>query len=427
MQIFQDLMPSLRLDRWTPSVLRKHLMSEETKSIESLCTMMMQSDGEYSSLLLAERILNAYEGLTKLDRLEFFNTLFNDYDIDIDEVKVALDKYEAEPNADNLVRLTSTSESRRQELLRRINLAPNGTRHLVKMREHLLDAMRENPELKRIDTDFHHLFNAWFNRGFLVMEPLDWSTPAHILEKIIAYEAVHEIENWSELRRRLEPADRYCYGFFHPSMGDDPLVFVEVALTNHIPRSISEILQREDDTEILENSSCAIFYSISNCHRGLAGVSFGNFLIKQVATNMKQRFPQLKTFSTISPAPGFREWLVSAATQDEELAGLVAEFGIDASEEVCEKLKKVAARYLLEEKNKRDQPMDPVARFHLKNGALLERINILGNPSAKVMERSLGTMINYVYDLSKVEDNHEKYVGKNSVICSSQVRKLLKK
>jgi len=420
-------MPSLRLDRWTPSVLRKHLMNEETESIESLCTMMMESDGEYSSLLLAERILNAYEGLTESDRLAFFNTLFNDYDIDIDDVKVALDQYEAKSNAYNLVRLTGTSEPRRQELLRRINLAPDGARHLVKMREHLLDAIRDNPELKRVDTDFHHLFNAWFNRGFLVMEPLDWSTPAHILEKIIAYEAVHEIESWRELRRRLEPADRYCYGFFHPSMGDDPLVFVEVALTDHIPSGIGEILQREDDTEIPENASCAIFYSISNCHRGLAGVSFGNFLIKQVATNMKQRFPQLKTFSTISPAPGFRDWLVSKAPQDEELAGLMAEFGTDASEEVCAKLEKVAAGYFLQQKNERHEPMDPVARFHLKNGAKLERINILGNPSAKGMERSLGTMINYVYDLSKVEDNHEKYVRKNKVICSSQVRKLLKK
>jgi malonyl-CoA decarboxylase len=295
------------------------------------------------------------------------------------------------------------------------------------MREHLLDAMRENPEFKRVDTDFHHLFNAWFNRGFLVMEPLDWSTPAHILEKIIAYEAVHEIESWRELRSRLEPADRYCYGFFHPSMGDDPLVFVEVALTDHIPGRINEILQREDETEIPESTTCAIFYSISNCHRGLAGVSFGNFLIKQVATNMKQRFPQLKTFSTISPAPGFRDWLDSAAPQDEELAGLVAEFGIDASEEVCAKLEKVAARYFLEEKNNHDEPMDPVARFHLKNGAILERINILGNPSAKGMEGSFGTMINYVYDLSKVEDNHENYVRKSKVTCSSQVRKLLKK
>jgi malonyl-CoA decarboxylase len=295
------------------------------------------------------------------------------------------------------------------------------------MREHLLTAMREYPQFKRIDTDFHHLFNAWFNRGFLVMEPLDWTTPAHILEKIIAYEAVHEIESWSELRRRLEPADRYCYGFFHPSMGDDPLVFVEVALTDHIPSSIGEILQREDDTELPENASCAIFYSISNCHRGLAGVSFGNFLIKQVATSMKQRFPQLKTFSTISPAPGFRNWLDSTAAQDKEQTGIASEFSADASEEDCDKLEKIAAQYFLQQKNDRGEPLDPVARFHLKNGAILERINILGNPSAKGMKDSLGTMVNYVYDLSKVEHNHENYVRNDKVICSSQVKKLIKK
>jgi malonyl-CoA decarboxylase len=427
MQIFQDLMPSLRLGRWTPSVLRKHLLNEETESIASLCQMMMESDGEYSSLLLAERILTAYEALSEAQRIDFFNVLFDDYDIDIEEVKAAIDKYEAKPNAHNLVRLTTVSEPRRQELLRRINLSTNGTRRLVKMREHLLTAMRDHPQFKRIDTDFHHLFNAWFNRGFLVMEPLDWTTPAHILEKIIAYEAVHEIESWSELRRRLEPADRYCYGFFHPSMGDDPLVFVEVALTDHIPSSIGEILQREDDTELPENASCAIFYSISNCHRGLAGVSFGNFLIKQVATSMKLRFPQLKTFSTISPAPGFRNWLDSAAAQDKELTGIASDFGADASEQVRNKLEKVAAQYFLQQKNDRGKPLDPVARFHLKNGAILERINILGNPSAKGMKDSLGTMVNYVYDLSKVEHNHENYVRSDKVICSSQVKKLLKK
>ena len=414
MQIFQDLMPSLRLGRWTPSALRKHLLKEETESIESLCEMMMGSDGEYSSLLLAERILNAYEKLDEPARLAFFITLLDDYDIDVTDIKAAIDDYEDHPDASTLLQVTSASEPRRQELLRRINLTQGGTGRLVKMREHLLSAMRSNPQLKRIDTDFHHLFNAWFNRGFLVMEPLDWTTPANILEKIIAYEAVHQIESWSELRNRLEPADRYCYGFFHPSMGDEPLVFVEVAL-------------RESDAVAPESMSCAIFYSISNCHRGLAGVSFGNFLIKQVATSMKMRFPQLKTFSTISPVPGFRSWLATAAAEDNELAQLLADFGADANEELSARMEKVAARYFLKEKNSRGEPLDPVARFHLKNGALLERINVLGNPSEKGMEHSLGTMVNYVYDLSKVEDNHEAYVRDNKVICSTQVRRLLKK
>jgi malonyl-CoA decarboxylase len=427
MQFFQDLMPSLRIDRWTPSALRKHLFKEETETIESLCRMMMDSDGEYSSLLLAERILNAYEKLDETERLVFFNLLRVEYDVDVDDINAAARTYERDSNAENLLHLTAAAEPGRQELLRRINLVSGGTRRLVKMREHLLTAMRENPELKKIDTDFHHLFNAWFNRGFLLMEPLDWTTPAHILEKIIAYEAVHEIESWSELRSRLEPADRYCYGFFHPSMEDEPLVFVEVALTDQIPRGIGEILRRDPATEAPENPSCAIFYSISNCHRGLAGVSFGNFLIKQVATSLKLRFPQLKTFSTISPAPGFRRWLELQAEERDDAGSLLAEFDAQADEDLQDDLEKFAAVYFLEQKNGRNEPVDPVARFHLKNGAILERINMLGNPSDKGMERSLGTMVNYVYDLSKVEDNHEEYVRNNRIIASAQVKKLLGK
>lgn len=418
-------MPSLNLSRWAPSVLRKHLLKEETESIESLCRMMMKSDGEYSSLLLAERILNAFSRLDYRQRLEFFSILLADYDIDANDVMAAVEEYEKEPDAVNLLRVTRAAEPDRQELLRRINLAQRGTRRLVKMREHLLASLREKPELKKIDTDFHHLFNAWFNRGFLLMQPIDWTTPAHILEKIIAYEAVHEIGSWSELRRRLEPSDRYCYGFFHPSMEDEPLVFVEVALTDQIPQGIGEILQRDTESYAPENPTCAIFYSISNCHSGLSGVSFGNFLIKQVATSLKLRFPQLKTFSTISPAPGFRDWLEAEALEQETVATLISEFDANASKESRTAIEKLAASYFLEQKNSRGKPLDPVARFHLKNGAILERINILGNPSDNGMERSFGTMVNYVYDLSRVEDNHEEYVKNNQVICSSQVRKIL--
>ena len=285
--------------------------------------------------------------------------------------------------------------------------------------------MREKPELKKIDTDFHHLFNAWFNRGFLLMQPIDWTTPAHILEKIIAYEAVHEIKNWAELRSRLEPSDRYCYGFFHPSMIDEPLVFVEVALTEDIPRGIGEILHREADSVDPENATCAIFYSISTCHTGLSGVSFGNFLIKQVATSLQMRFPQLKTFSTIPPAPGFRKWLEQQAEESTDIAGLISDFYTEADDEAKTRLEKLAASYFLEQKTERDQPLDPVARFHLKNGAILERINILGDPSENGMKQSFGTMVNYVYNLSKVEENHEEYVRNNQVISSGQVKKSL--
>ena len=425
MQFFQELMPSIRLARWAPAALRKHLVNGETETIESLCSMMMSSDGEYSSLLLAERILNAYEKLDEDARLAFFNLLLSDYDVDVETIKQTADTYARENDAASLLRLTAAAEPRRQELLRRINLTPGGTRRLVKMREHLMKAMRERPELKKIDTDLRHLFRTWFNRGFLLMQPIDWTTPAHILEKIIAYEAVHEIESWSELRRRLVPSDRSCFGFFHPSMEDEPLVFVEVALTDEMPRGINEILQRDPEVEAPDNPTCAIFYSISNCHVGLAGVSFGNFLIKQVATGLKLRQPQLKTFATISPVPGFRRWLESRAREDAEIAALIEAFDPEADETLGDRLESLAASYFLEAKNDAGEPLDPVARFHLKNGAILERINLLGNPSAKGMESAYGLMVNYVYDLSRVEENHEKYVRNSEVICSSQVRKAL--
>lgn len=425
MLFFQDLMPNLRSGRWSPSALRKHLFGDETETLDSLCRQMMESDGEYSSLLLAERIFTAYEKLDADGRRWFFTLLQDDYDIDLESVKAALEAYEREPDADNLRRVSKAAEPRRQELLRRINLAQGATRRLVKMREHLRAEMREQPELKRVDNDFLHLFSTWFNRGFLLMEPIDWTTPAHILEKIIAYEAVHEIENWDELRSRLEPDDRLCFGFFHPRMGDEPLVFVEVALTDNMPRGIGEILQRDAGEIAPDRASCAIFYSISNCHKGLAGVSFGNFLIKQVATSLKMQFPQLKTFATISPVPRLREWLERQPDENAEILELLDTFDTDADEALRARLEKVVASYFLETNNGDGEPHDPVARFHLRNGAMLERINILGNPSPKGMQRSLGTMVNYVYDLNRVEENHEAYVRDHEVICSAAVRKAL--
>ena len=241
MRIFRELMPSLQFGNWAPASLRKQLTGKESQNLASLCQMTMDSDGEYSSLLLAERILNAFEKLDDNEAAVFFDLLNNEYDLDIEQLKQVIIDYEKNPHADNLDRLIVAAEPKRQELLRRINLAPEGTRRLVKVRESLLKFKNKQPELKRTDNDFRHLFSAWFNRGFLLMQPIDWTTPAHILEKIIAYEAVHEIGTWSELRSRLEPEDRYCYAFFHPSMEDEPLVFVEVALTNGVPENINEI------------------------------------------------------------------------------------------------------------------------------------------------------------------------------------------
>lgn len=424
MKIFQELIPSIRLVNWTPSSLRKHLFTGESETIAELCRMMMKSDGEYSSLLLAERILNAYERLDEKGQLAFYKLLNTDYDLDIDLLQSVIDEYRQQPDANNLYRLTEVSEPARQELLRRINLASEGTRRLVRIREGILRQIKHHPEYKRSDNDFRHLFNSWFNRGFLLMQPIDWTTPAHILEKIIAYEAVHEIGTWSELRNRLEPCDRYCYAFFHPSMQDEPLVFVEVALTAGIPASIDEVLNIEREESDPDEATCAIFYSISNCHAGLAGVSFGNFLIKQVATSLKQRFPQLKKFATISPAPLFRSWLQNQAAEKPKVASLIEQAKQELSGPVQDKLQQYAAHYYLQAKNSRNEPFDPVARFHLKNGAILDRINPAADYSEKGIQQSFGLMVNYVYDLARVEVNHEKYMKNHRIASSSQVSKL---
>lgn len=425
MKIFQELIPSLRLGNWAPASIRKHLFGDESQTIDELCRMTMDSDGEFSSLLLAERILNAFEKLDDKGCHDFFELLNNDYDLDIDNLKSAMENYQRSPDAGNLHRLTMAAEPGRQELFRRINLAPEGTRRLVKVREKLLAYVKQQPELKRTDSDFRHLFNDWFSRGFLLMQPIDWTTPAHILEKIIAYEAVHEIGTWSELRSRLEPNDRHCYAFFHPSMQDEPLVFVEVALCQAIPSNINDVLNIEREAVDPEEASCAIFYSISNCHSGLAGVSFGNFLIKQVATSLKQRFPQLKKFATISPAPKFRQWLQSEAVENPKIATLVEQCKQRISQNNQSRLCAQAARYYLDAKTSRNQPFDPVARFHLKNGAFLDRINPLADTSDNGLEQSFGIMVNYIYDLAKVEDNHETYMKDHQVVCSATVKKLI--
>ncbi len=418
MSLLRDIWPVFRESDWRPSALARRLFGTEERDIRALCGMMMDSDGDYSSLVIAERILDTYERLDQAARLDFYTFLNLDFDLDPALVAEKARDYADEPSPETLRALTRAAEPRRQELLRRLNLSAGGTRRLVQMRGHLLGAVREFPDLGRLDVDFRHLFSSWFNRGFLVLQPVDWTTPAHILEKIIAYEAVHEIRNWNELRRRLEPDDRHCYALFHPVMEDEPLVFVEVALTADMPAHIDDILDADRTPVVPEEATHAVFYSISNCHRGLDGVSFGNFLIKQVASNLRMRFPALRSFATISPAPGFRRWLESRPD---------AEGGPPSPGEPAptETLLPLAARYLLEAKLPDGKPLDPVARFHLKNGARLERLNADADPSPKGQEQSLGLMVNYVYDLARVEENHETYMKDRKVTSSGQVRRLL--
>ncbi len=394
----------------------------------------MSPTGEVSAIALSREILDRYSHLSKTEKLAFFQTLESDYNADANAVRTAFSAYDKNSSSQNLSVLFEAVEPPRQELLRRLNRAPNATFKLVCMRADLLDLLQDHPELKAIDNDFTHLLSSWFNRGFLVMQSIDWSTPASILEKIIRYEAVHEIKDWDELRNRLEPENRRCFAFFHPAIVDEPLIFVEVALTEGIPNKISDILHQQSAQQI--KADTATFYSISNCQPGLRDVSFGNFLIKQVVQELRTTLPNLNQFVTISPIPTFYPWLKKSnntGITTDAIAlfdNILNDDHLEASnQKVADQLKsnvqRLAAKYLLDVKDKNKKyPADPVARFHLGNGAILHRINTYADMSEKARRQSLGVMVNYLYDLNSIEMNHENYVSNGAVNCSEIIKKI---
>ncbi|MGR2739252.1 malonyl-CoA decarboxylase [Billgrantia sp. Q4P2] len=407
------------------------------------CHALLESDGEASSISLASRALSMYNRLTEDERTRFFEGLASEFAADPARIDQAYETYREARDNPSLHALFDACEPRRQELFRRLNLASNGTYELVRMREGLLARLRDRTsddrqELAAIDADFAHLFGSWFNRGFLMLKRIDWNTPASILEKIIRYEAVHEIRDWDDLRRRLDARDRRCFAFFHPAIGDEPLIFVEVALCKGLPDRIQPILSGESAGERSiddpEAADAAAFFGISNCQTGLRGISFGNFLIKQVVQELKLELPQLKYFVTLSPVPGFAHWLAEQrddGTLPDELGQVLHE--LDAtdwhldpaqSERLKAVVKPLAARYLVEEKNARGLPLNPVARFHLGNGAELHRINWLGDISPKGLKQAAGLMVNYLYVLDDIERNHENYTANATVVCSNEVRDL---
>ncbi|TDN98203.1 MULTISPECIES: malonyl-CoA decarboxylase [Halomonas] len=402
------------------------------------CHALLESDGEASSIALASRALGMYQGLEPQERQRFFERLASDFTAEPAEIDAAYARYAKQRDNASLEVLFEACEPRRQELIRRLNLTSGGTVELVRMRADLLGLLRDHPELSAIDADFAHLFGSWFNRGFLMLKRIDWDTQASILEKIIRYEAVHEIRDWNDLRRRLDARDRRCFAFFHPAIGDDPLIFVEVALHKGLPARIQPILAGRDagvdDPEIADT---AAFFGISNCQTGLRGISFGNFLIKQVVQELKQELPQLRYFVTLSPVPGFAQWLAERRDDEalpEAIRKTLAELetpGWHETPERAERLKAVikplAALYLVDEKNARGLPLNPVARFHLGNGAELHRINWLGDVSAKGLRQSAGLMVNYLYVLDDIERNHENYTANASVARSSEVKDLARK
>ena len=408
------------------------------QELHNLAKALLSEPGEASGVVLARRVLASYSAMSPADRLAFLEILADRFGPDPATLHQAIERYRNDPGPATASILFTASEPPRQELIRRLNLSPGGTERLVRMREDVLANIREHPELATVDRDFVHLLSSWFNRGFLQLRPIDWTTPAHILEKVIRYEAVHEISSWGDLQRRLEPRDRRCFAFFHPAMPDEPLIFVEVALTATIPSAIAPLLADDRRPIAPERARTAVFYSISNCQVGLKGISFGNFLIKQVAEELKRDLPNLRTFVTLSPVPDFASWLkrersatapafVRAAHRKALSAFDGGQWQADpaAAKIVRTFLHKAAAYYFLHAKNGAGKPVDAVARFHLGNGARLERINWMGDNSPKGMRQGAGFMVNYRYDLAQVEKNHDAYANRSEVVAARGVHKLI--
>jgi malonyl-CoA decarboxylase len=403
------------------------------------CKELLSGRGEATGTALARDILADFQEMKTGERVAFFEALARTFGPDSERLQAACAAYLSNPTDTAAAEVLEAAEPQRQELVRRLNLAPGATGALVAMREQLLDALALRPDLAGVDYDFAHLLSSWFNRGFLVLRRINWSSPANVLEKIIRYEAVHQISDWDDLRARIDSPDRRCYAFFHPALVDEPLIFVEVALTKQIPDAIGLILLRERSPLDPHEATTAAFYSISNTQRGLTGVTFGSFLIKQVVEEISRELPNLSTFVTLSPVPGFMAWLAeerakpdSAAIEpvDREALSYLDEPGWQADARKTDALKPVlaalAAYYFLVARTKRGRPIDPVARFHLGNGARLERINAMADLSEKAIAQSAGIMVNYQYVLADIEKNHETYAEVGAVVASAAVKRMLR-
>ena len=411
------------------------------ESLIDLCRELCSSKGEAMGTALAHRVVKAYHALTPEEQLAFFQSLCDDFCPDPEAIIRSAEAYKQNPNLDNYRELSHIIEAPRQQLFRRINMAPKGTATLIQMRQDLLALTGAHPAFAAIDADLKHLLISWFNRGFLTLKEINWRTPAHILEKLIAYEAVHEMSGWDDLRRRLAD-DRRCFAFFHPALEDEPLIFVEVALVKGIAGNVQELLAEPQPNDNNGGShkdfDTAIFYSISNCQEGLKGISFGNFLIKQVVLELRKEFEQLKQFATLSPIPGFYRWLKrevlsgnSPLVTEEELEKLTM---LDShswhTDPACSDalkpiLLRLCAHYLYHAK-KGTAPADPVSRFHLGNGAQIARLNWLGDTSSNGLKQSAGLLVNYAYELKKVEANHEAFFNAGTVAVAGDFQKLLK-
>ena len=420
-------------------LFRKSSAKKTTPAILiSWCEELLSAAGEASGITLARQIVNGYAALSDNEKLEFFRALKSSYDVDIDKIVQFANDFHDKQDGDSYSKLFAAVESKRQEIFRRINQAPDGISTLVSMRRDLLRLQRKDSNLEVVENDLAHLLNSWFNKGFLTLRRIDWNTPAAILEKVIHYESVHEIKGWGDLRGRLA-ADRMCFAFFHGTMPDEPIIFVEVALVNGMTESIRALIDSERNELDPAKADTAIFYSINNCHEGLLGIPFGSFLIKQVLLEIRSEFPKIKTFATLSPVPVFRRWLARASeepqdghvTDDErKVLELLDEPNWYEDKSTAQQLRpiliRLAAWYFLNAKSG-SEPYDPVARFHLRNGAKLARINWLGDLSENGLRQSAGILVNYVYDLNEIVKNHEEYSSNQKIVVAPTIRKLTRK
>ncbi|MGE0338931.1 MAG: malonyl-CoA decarboxylase [Xanthobacteraceae bacterium] len=437
---FRGLLDSITMRK--PGAMLKGIATTQADlavaDMETLAWELLSGRGEASGVARATFLLKCYKEASQERRLSFLMALASRFGPDVDQIQFALAALQNGASMEELSRLLYGLEPKRQELIRRLNLAPGGTGSLVRMREDVLAHLPKHSELKALDIDFKHLFSSWFNRGFLVLRRIDWSTPAEILEKIIRYEAVHAIDSWEDLRGRTNPIDRRCFAFFHPALPDEPLIFVEVALTREVPSAIGPLIEVPRNPIDPSEATTAVFYSISSCQKGLAGISFGNFLIKQVVDDLRAEFSKLETFVTLSPVPGFSVWLASdhggdvlgqnGVEVERLLSGLATRdwpHSSDAATDLKPVLLRAAAIFLLEAKTQLGQPLDPVARFHLGNGARLERLNSMADLSSNGLTQSHGIMVNYQYVLEEIEQNHELFAEKSVVVASPEVHAIL--
>ena len=412
---------------------KKPLTNIKKRSLIELCNDLLSSKGAAFGITLARDILFRYHNLSAEEKLKFLKLINDNYKPDDREIEKAIQNYNKNKNSQSALNLSRVTSGKRKELFIRLNMAPQGTSEIVSLREDLLMFIKTNPELISLDYDLIDIFKNWFNPGFLKLRKITWDTKAAILEKILKYEKVHSMKDMNELKSRLGK-DRKFFAYFHPALDDEPIIFVEIALTKGLGRSIQELTKPTEGNE--KGNDTATFYSISNCQEGLSRVTLGNFLIKRVVYELQEEVPHIKYFGTLSPMPGFANWLLSE--KDENVTKIIGEKNMNNIKflksvdlkigdkrilENKENMSKLAIHYLSNVKNNLGFPINDVCRFHLKNGAKIDDVIVNANISEVGFKRSFGVMVNYSYELNTIEQNHQDYVNNKKIAISKKIKK----